>query len=167
MKLSLSITTSLSLGLFLLVYPAAAQTKLSGILECSPPRFFQLMTVGDRLGHTMAMSQRQCGWTKPLTIGTAFSRDGVLSLFTDARPAGFRDRGYEITMMSNGDEIYMQYAGIETNASGASSSGGNFTLSGGSGKFQSIYGRGSVSSHLGKDSSLTIVFTGEYTIAPQ
>ncbi len=68
--------------------------------RCARPAFHQVMEVGDRAGHTMALSQRECVWTQPLRIEGAISKRDVLYLFTDAREDGARETGYNTVVMS-------------------------------------------------------------------
>jgi hypothetical protein len=116
------------------------------------------MEVGDRTGHTMALSQRECVWPQLLKIEGAISKGDVLYLFTDAREDGARETGYNTTVMSNGDRVFMHYAifthdgGFTKNNGRNPVSGvGTFALSGGTGNFLGIYGNGTSVSHCAAD----------------
>jgi hypothetical protein len=152
-----------------------AQTKISGSLECTSPAFRRVMEVGDRTGHTMALSQRECVWPQPLKIEGAISKEDVLYLFTDAREDGARETGYNTLVMSNGDRIFMHYAilmhyaGFGKNngrnpASGVGTFAGTFAFSGGTGKFLGIYGNGTSVSHSAADGKMTLRVEGQYTL---
>ena len=144
---------------------ASAQTKISGSLECARPSFRKVMEVGDRAPHTMVLSQRLCEWSRPLRMEGVSSRDDVLSLFTDARADGVRDHGYNIMVMSNGDKIFMHYAGsLKNDGRSALSGEGNFALSGGTGKFLGIYGSGTLTSRSTADGKMTVRIEGQYTL---
>jgi len=146
-----------------------AQTKISGSLGCARPAFHQVMEVGDRAGHTMALSQRACVWTQPLRIEGAISKEDVLYLFTDAREDGARETGYNTVVMSNGDRIFMHYAMyynsfLRNNGPKPASSTGTFALSGGTGKFLGIYGSGTSVANCAADGKMTIRVEGQYTL---
>jgi hypothetical protein len=121
------------------------------------------MAVGDRAGHTMALSKRECLWSLPLKIEGASSIGDVLYLFIDARADGARETGYNTLVMSNGDRIFMHYAGFITN-NGHKPSPGVFALSGGTGKFLWIYGNGASASRTTADGKMTVSVDGQYTI---
>jgi hypothetical protein len=123
------------------------------------------MEVGDRTGHTMALSQRECVWPRPLKIEGATSKEAVLYLFTDAREDGAREAGYNTMVMSNGDRIFMHYAGfVRSNGRNPASGAGTFALSGGTGKFLGIYGNGTSVSHSAADGKMTVRVEGQYTL---
>ena len=155
----------LALGVLVSSCWASAQTKISGSLECARPEFREVMEVGDRAPHTMVLSRRLCGWSSPLGIEGVSSRDDVLSLFTDARADGVYDHGYSAMIMSNGDKIFMHYAGFARNDGRSPASGeGNFALSGGTGKFLGIYGSGTLTSKSTADRRMTVHIEGRYTL---
>jgi hypothetical protein len=146
-----------------------AQTKISGALECASPAFHQVMEVGDRASHTMALSQRACVWPLPLKIEGAISKEDMLYLFTDAREDGARETGYNTLVMSNGDRIFMHYAGwVKNNGrrppSGVGTFAGTFAFSGGTGKFLGIYGNGTSVSRRAADGKMTVRVEGQYTL---
>lgn len=142
----------------------AAQTKISGSLECDSPAFHDVMEVGDRTRH-MVLSQRECLWLRPLKIEGVAGRGDVLCLFTDAREDGTRDVGYNTLVMSNGEQIFMHYAGFLKNNGPKPASGvGTFSLSGGTGKFLGIYGHGTLISHSVADGKMTVRVEGQYTL---
>ena len=144
---------------------ALAQTKISGSLQCTRPQLHNTVQVADRTPHEMVISQRSCDWSKPLSIEGVNSKDDVLSLFTDKQPDRARDHGYNIISMSNGDKVFMHYReSVESKGRNASSGAGTFVLSGGTGKFQGIYGRGTLASQRGTTGTMTVQIEGEYTL---
>jgi hypothetical protein len=155
----------LVLGLLASAPWTMAQTRISGSLECASPLFRQMMEVGDRTGHTMILSQRACAWSLPLKIEGAISQKDVLYLFTDAREDGARETGYNTLVMSNGDRIFMHYAGfLKSNSQKPASGVGTFALSSGTGKFLGIYGNGTSVSHSAADGKMTVRVEGQYTL---
>jgi hypothetical protein len=163
----------LALGILASSSWAMAQTKISGSLECASPAFHRVMEVGDRASHTMALSQRACVWPLPLKIEGAISKQDFLYLFTDAREDGARETGYNTLVMSNGDRIFMHYAGwLKNNGQRPASSvvtfadtfAGTFAFSGGTGKFLGIYGNGTSVSHGAADGKMTVRVEGQYTL---
>lgn len=155
----------LALGVLVSSCWASAQTKISGSLECASPVLREVMEVGDRAPHTMVLSQRVCRWSRPLRMEGVSSGDDVLSLFTDARADGARDRGYNVMVMSNGDRVFMHYASsLEKSGRRAASAEGDFALSGGTGKFQGICGSGTLTSRSTPDGKMTVRLEGQYTL---
>jgi hypothetical protein len=67
--------------------------------------------------------------------------------------------------MSNGDKIFMHYAGsAKANRWSVLSGEGNFALSGGTGKFLGIYGSGTLTSRSTADGTMTVRLEGQYTL---
>ena len=135
---------------------AAAQTKLAATLECSAPTVQGAIEVGDRPGHSMFLTQRQCRWSPPLLIEGIAARESTLSLVTDSRGDGARDRGYHVIVFENGDRLFLHWF--------TESSGGNFALSGGTGRFLGIYGSGVLTARRMPDGKLAARFEGTYTL---
>jgi hypothetical protein len=155
----------IALGLLASAPCSIAQTKISGSLACASPAFHQAMGIGDRAGHRMVLSRRECVWPQPLKIEGAVSKTDVLYLFTDAREDGARETGYNTLVMSNGDRIFMHYAGFVKGDSRKPAFGvGTFALSGGTGKFLGIYGNGTSVSHCAADGKMTVRVEGQYTL---
>lgn len=155
----------LALGALGFPFWASARTKIIGSLECAAPEFRHVIEVGDRGRHKMVLSQRACEWSRPLRVEGVNTGDDALSLFTDEREDGVRDRGYNIMTMSNGDRIFMHYVGSSKNDGGSASSGeGSFALSGGTGKFLGIYGSGRLRSRRESDGKMTVDMEGQYTL---
>jgi len=155
----------LALGILASAPWTLAQTKISGSLECASPAFHQAIEVGDRSGHTMVLSRRECLWSQPLKIEGAIGKEDVLYLFTDAREDGAHETGYNTLVMSNGDRIFMHYAAfVKSNSRKPASGVGTFALSSGTGKFLGIYGNGTSVSHSAADGKMTVRVEGQYTL---
>ena len=161
----------LALGILASAPWTLAQTKISGSLECASPAFHQAIEVGDRSGHTMVLSRRECLWSQPLKIEGAIGREDVLYLFTDAREDDARETAYNTVVMSNGDRIFMHYAifmhgtdFVKSNSRNGASGVGTFAFSGGTGKFLGIYGNGTSVSHSAADGKMTVRVEGQYTL---
>ena len=68
-------------------------------------------------------------------------------------------------VMSNGDKIFMHYASSSQNdGRNQASSEGTFAFSGGTGKFQAIYGFGTLTSRNEADGKMNIRIEGQYTL---
>jgi hypothetical protein len=111
----------------------------------------------------MILSQRLCTSSTVLTVEGAQARDGVLSLFTDARGDRVRDHGYYVMAMSNGDRIFLHYAGSVSSKSRGSTQG-SFALSGGTGHFPAIQGSGTITSYSTTAGEMTVHIEGQYTL---
>jgi hypothetical protein len=134
-----------------------AQTKIGGSLECSSPTFHQTMEVGDRGCHTMALSQKRVRVVAAVENRRRHQQGRCpVPLHRRARD-GARETGYNPLVMSNGDSIFMHYAGfVKSNRRKPASGVGTFALSGGTGKFLGIYGNGTSVSHSAADGEMTV-----------
>jgi hypothetical protein len=65
-------------------------------------------------------------------------------------------------VMSNGDKIFMHYAG--SSKSNGASGEGNFALSGGTGQFLGICGSGTLTTRSTAVGGMTIRIEGQYTL---
>ena len=134
-------------------------------MGCAEPVTREVMEVADRPPHTMLLSQRLCEWSEPLRIDGVSSRNAILSLFTDAREDAVYDRGYNVLVMSNGDKIFMHYTGYSRGNAGIPASGeGSFAFSGGTGRFQGIYGSGTLTSRPAARGRMTVRVEGQYAL---
>jgi len=55
-------------GLTLLAASAAAQTKITGTIQCAKPDPQNAVPVGDRPGHAFVVMKAKCTWTKPMEL---------------------------------------------------------------------------------------------------
>ena len=144
---------------------AAAQTKVSGTIQCGKPDPQHLVAVGDRPDHNLGVEQTKCTWTKPLEIEGAKSTEGVSTTTNDISGDTFRARGFHVSTMDSGDKYFVWYLGAGTSKDGAlQSEKGTWGFTGGSGKLKGIKGKGTFTCAASGDGVACDV-EGEYQLA--
>ena len=151
-------------GVLALATFSAAQSKISGTMRCGRPDTDQQLNVGDSPGHTIAINQTTCTWTKPLVIGGIQDTEGVSSQISENQGSNFTSHGYFVDTMANGDKVFLRYDATVTLADGeVQSVQGKWTYTGGTGKFQGIQGDGTFSGEPG-GSGASYELDGEYSL---
>ena len=72
--------------------PLAAQTKISGTINCAKPDPMHQVDVGDRPGHVMMLSKVKCEWSKPIEMEGLKSKSGESTQSDDASAKNSRAR---------------------------------------------------------------------------
>lgn len=158
-------TTLVLLSLLALASVAAAQTKITGTLDCGKMDQQQPMEVGDKPGHVLGLAQSKCTWSKPLEIAGITSKDDVATGSIDASGNRGQTHGYAVDAVSNGDKLTMRLTGtVEMKDGAAVSEKGTWTFVSGTGKLKGIKGKGSYTGTFKADSSSTFEAEGEYTL---
>ncbi len=122
---------------------AAAQTKVSGTVQCGKPDPQLLIPVGDRPDHSLGVDQAKCTWTKPMEIEGAKSTESVGTATNDVSGNTFRARGFHVVTMDSGDKFFVWLlAAGETKDGALQSEKGTWGFTGGSGKLKGIKGKG-------------------------
>jgi hypothetical protein len=122
---------------------ASGQTKISGTVQCGKPDPQQVVTVGDRPGHSLGVEQAKCTWTNPMEIEGAKSKDGVSTATNDISGNTAHARGVHVSTMDSGDKYFVSYQGTATTKDGALvGSKGTWSFTGGTGKLKGIKGKG-------------------------
>jgi hypothetical protein len=97
--------TSLLAGVVCLFGSAAlAQTKFTATVTCSKPDPQHVLDVGDRPGHTLALNQQKCVWTKPIEIGGDKYKDGTTTSLADISGGKMSARGFHVATLTSGDQ---------------------------------------------------------------
>lgn len=123
---------------------AQAQMKVSGSVECDKPTAQHALEVGDRPGHSLAVSQSKCTWTKPFEIAGTQSKEGVGTASDEIRGDRIQTRGYFVDTMANGDRAHYRYQCATAVKDGVPESVEcKWTLVGGTGKLKGAKGTGS------------------------
>ena len=144
---------------------AAAQTKVSGTVQCGKPDPRQIIPVGDRPDHSLGVEQLKCTWTKPMEIEGAKSTEGVATATNDFSGNTFRNRGFHVVTMDSGDKYFVWYLGTGELKDGALlSEKGTWGFTGGSGKLKGIKGKGTFTCAPSGD-SIACEVEGEYQLA--
>ena len=146
-------------GLSLMTF-AGAQTKIAGSAQCGKPDVEQKVDVPDHPGHSLAISQMKCTWTKPFEIAGVQSKEGVDSGVADVHAKGANSHGYYVDTMANGDKAFVRWQGRDMEAN----SEGKWTYAGGTGKFKGLQGGGTYKGKRSDDGSVSFDIEGEYTL---
>jgi len=156
----------LILGLALAVAPAASsQTKTSGTLSCGKPAPAYSIEVGDRPGHSVAISKFACTWTAPMEIAGVQTKDGYDVTYSDGSGAKVRGSGYHVSNMSNGDKIYVRFQGNDTMMDGKpSTTEGTWSYTGGTGKLKGIRGKGTYKGKTDSSGNMVAEIEGDYEL---
>jgi hypothetical protein len=126
--------------LFMLASSAVAQTKFSGIIECSKPDPTYTIQVPDQEGYSLVIGQNKCTWTKPFKIEGLESKNNVQTESDEVMGKTTKAIAYGFTQFSNGDKAF--HRGISTVAQKAQTSSGKWSFTSGTGKLRGIKGSG-------------------------
>ena len=146
----------------LLAYLNPTQKAIAGTMECAVPFFQQEIKVGDRNGHSMSLTQRNCRWTEPLEAESIASRETILSLFTDIREDQMSERGYAVTSMSNGDRLFFHFVALDPRDGGQQAN--TIAFSGGNGRFEAISGTGTFSVERNPEQTIVVRIRASYSL---
>jgi hypothetical protein len=147
---------------------AAAQTRVSGQLQCGKPDEVHKIDVGDWPTHAMTVSKNTCTWLKPMDIGGAQTKDGVSVSSAETGGNKSREHGSHTGTMSDGDKIWVRYQSEATLKDDKPETiTGTYTFAGGTGKLKGLKGKGTFKSAGPPNADGAIVFDieGEYELA--
>ncbi len=148
-----------------LVAPAAAQTKISGTLQCSKPDQQYSIEVGDRPNHLFGINQVKCTWTKPLGIAGLQSKEDAYTTFNEITANTSRDHGSGLSTMENGDKSFVRFRGSAKYKDGKPDTAeGSWSYAGGTGKLKGLKGKGTYKGTAATDGSATYEVEGEYEL---
>ncbi len=143
---------------------AAAQTKVSGTVQCGKPDPQHLIPVGDLPDHSLGVEQVKCTYTKPMEIEGAKSKDGVSTATDDINGNTVRTHGFHVATMDSGDKFFVWYLAAGETKDGALQSKGTWGFTGGSGKLKGIKGKGTFTCSPSGD-GVACEVEGEYQLA--
>ena len=153
------------LAISALAFSMAAQTKVSGSIECGKPEKQNSIEVGDRAGHTFNTSQAKCTWTKPLDFGVAQTKETVFTDFAEQTGERVQERGFSYETLSTGDHMNVRTQATGTGKDGNVSSEGKWTAGAATGKARGLKASGTFKC-TGTQEKMTCEVEGEYTAAP-
>ncbi len=119
----------------------------------------------NRSGHSLAIAQVKCKWSKPWEMAGIQNKEGVSTAYNDVTGNRSRTHGYYVDTMANRDKAFYSYEGPVTLKDGAPQSAeAHWSLIGGTGKLKGIKGKGTCKGKARQDSGLTWECEGEYEL---
>jgi len=153
-----------AVAVWLCAATANAQTKVSGTAQFAKPDPVHMLAVGDRPGHSLAVEQLKCTWTKPMEIAGEKSKDGISTETVDISGNTGHARGFHVSTMENGDKFFVWYQGTSTLKEGSATGlKGSWGFSGGTGKLKGLKGKGTYQCSPSGD-GLACDIEGEYQL---
>ena len=144
---------------------ASAQTKFSGSQTCAKPDPNYTISVGDTGDHVVSLSKDKCKWTRGAIAGIQIKEETDTIVSEDISATAAFDRGWGVTLLANGDTVFVKYEGTTTIRSDAPTTGrGTWTFTGGTGKLTGIKGKGTYEGKYNRDGTSTFEIVGEYQI---
>lgn len=149
-----------------LTLPVAAQTKISGKLNCGKPDVNSSAEVPDAAGHMVMLSKATCTWSAPLDIDGVKTKSAIDVATAEAHGASGTQHGYSVSTMDNGDKTTASYSGtLQMNKDGSGTFKGTWKFTSGTGKFKGIRGTGTYTGSANADGSASGDIEGEYTLS--
>lgn len=144
---------------------AAAQTKISGTLQCAKPDPMNKVDVGDWPNHALTIAKVQCSWTKPIEIAGSQNKDGVSVSTGEVNGNKATERGVHFDNFASGDKSFVRFQGSSVLKDGAPQSAqGTWSFTGGTGKLKGLKGKGTYKGTPGADGSMNFDVEGEYQL---
>jgi len=158
-------TILMFLTVFTLAAVASAQTKISGTLQCSKADPVYTIQVGDRPDHAFTIGKLTCAFTKPMEVGGIIHKGEEVTYFLEVSGNREQGRGRNVDTMANGDKYYVSTQGSEILKEGVLQTGEvTWTITGGTGKFKGIKGKGTSKGKGAADGTSTWEVEGEYEL---
>lgn len=149
---------------FGLAATAAAQTKISGTIQCKPGPVTPV-AIGDKPNHAYAIVKSSCTWIKPMEIAGGETKTGEDTATTEMNGDSSRDQGYHQDTMANGDNFTVRFQGTGKSKDGKPvSSSGTWSFVDGTGKVKGIKGKGTYKGTGNPDGTSTVHVEGEYSV---
>jgi len=150
---------------FALAASLAAQTKISGTLQCGKADPSYSIPVGDRPGHAFVIEKGTCTWTKPVEIVGTQSKVHEMTNFHDVMGERVRSRAAAVGTLASGDKYFLVAQGSSISKEGvALSFEGTWSYTGGTGKLKGIKGKGTYKGTSNPDGTITHEVEGEYIL---
>ena len=149
-----------------LTLPVAAQTKISGKLNCGKPDVNSSAEVPDAAGHMVMLTKASCTWSAPLEIGGMKTKSAIDVATAEVHGASGSGHGYSVSTMDNGDKVTASYQGtMQMNKDGSGTFKGTWKFTSGTGKLKGIKGSGTYTGSGAADGAATGDIEGEYTLS--
>jgi hypothetical protein len=143
----------------------AAQTKVSGTMQCGKSDPVYTIPVGDRPDHVFTISKTTCTWVKPPEIAGLAAKDHEYTSSRDVAGSRLRTRTAAFGTMANGDRYFTITQGTGTVKDGVTQTAeGTWSYTGGTGKLKGLKGKGTLKGKAAPDGTFTIEIEGEYQL---
>jgi hypothetical protein len=143
---------------------AAAQTKISGTIQCKPDPVTPV-AIGDKPNHSFSVGKSQCTWTTPLQIAGGQTKEGTDVAVSETTGDQSSDHGYHMDTMANGDKFTVRFQGTGKLKDGKlESQSGTWSFVEGTGKVKGIKGKGTYKGTANPDGTMTYKIDGEYLL---
>jgi len=150
---------------FALAAAASAQNKISGTLQCGKADPGYTLQVGDRPDHAFTIFKFTCTWTKPTEIAGILHKNEEITAFGEVTGNRVRARSRNVDNLANGDKYYVSTEASETLKDGVLQTAEvTWTITGGTGKFKGIKGKGTTKGKGAADGTSTWDVEGEYEL---
>ena len=148
-----------------LALPAAAQTKISGTVNCAKPDASYNIPVPDKPGHVFVIEKAACTWSKPIEMAGVLTKDGTSTSFSEVTGDAVESHGYHAGTMANGDTFTSKFHGSAKSKDGViQSARGAWSFTAGAGKLKGLKGKGTFNGKSNADGSITYQIDGEYQV---
>ena len=114
----------------------------------------------DRPNHDFQLSKLNCTYTKPGQVRGADAASEDVTQFLEITGHKVRAQGKDVVTMTNGDKVYVTLQSSGT----LRSLDLKWTITGGTGKFAGIKGKGASKAKAAADGGTTAVIQGTYTL---
>ncbi len=143
----------------------AAQTKISGTLQCGKSDPVYTIPVGDRPDHVFTLSKTTCTWVKPPEMAGVAAKDHEYTASGDITGSRLRNRTAAFGNMASGDRYFTVTTGSGTVKDGViQTAEGTWSYTGGTGKLKGLKGKGTYKATGAPDGTFTIEVEGEYQL---
>jgi len=161
-------TIGLCLVLLAMATVAAAQTKVTGVLQCGKPEVEQSVPAGDQPDHLFGVSKVSCNWTKAMDVAGFQSKTGTSTSINEITGSNVKAHGQHVSTMATGEKTFVRFEGSTILKEGvAQTAQGSWSYTGGTGKLEGIKGKGTYKGKANPDGTITYEVEGEYTLPPK
>lgn len=144
--------------------PVSAQMAINTSWKCAKANPSLAVPIPDSADHAYIVEQSVCTATKG-EVGGVKDKDGVATEFVEATGATSKGHGVFVATLANGDKMFYSYTLTGTSKNNMFDTGGNqWTITGGTGKFKGVTGKGTCKGKGNADGSSVFDCTGTYAM---
>jgi hypothetical protein len=143
--------------------PVSAQMAINTTWKCAAPKP-NVVPVPDKADHAYIVEQVACTAAKG-EVGGVKEKDGVATEFVEATGATSTGHGIFVATLASGDKVTYSYTLKGVSKNNMLDTGSNaWTMTGGTGKFKGISGKGTCAAKGNADGTAVFDCTGTYAI---